>query len=70
MKKTEVFSFSHFELITVVSSDRLINSYSLEEIKPNGIYEIEDKNMLLPKGSYILEIITPQNVYNKVLDVK
>lgn len=51
-------------------SGKLINSYSLEEIKPNGIYEIEDKNMLLPKGSYILEIITPQNVYNKVLDVK
>jgi hypothetical protein len=51
-------------------SGKLINEYFLDNIQPNGIYAVEDKNLLLVEGSYILQIKTLQNVYNQKLEVK
>ena len=51
-------------------SGKIINSYMVEDIQPNGVYAIEDKDLLLVEGSYILQIKTLQNVYNQKLEVK
>ena len=51
-------------------SGKLINAYLMNDIHPNGIYAIEDKNLLLAVGNYILQIKTQQHVYCQKLEVK
>jgi len=49
---------------------KLIDSYTIDAVKPNGIYEVEDKDLLLAKGTYLLEIKTQHHVYNQKLDIQ
>lgn len=51
-------------------SGKIIHDYVLDNINSGGIYAIEDKNLLLTEGSYILQIRTAQHVYNQKFEVR
>ncbi|MEY3416458.1 MAG: hypothetical protein RL060_569 [Bacteroidota bacterium] len=50
-------------------SGKLIHDYLMEHVQSGGIYAIEDKNLLLVKGTYLLQIKTLQHVYNQKIVV-